>query len=682
MNSSRSARMGARQLGAVIVSALTALAISSNDAANAASTTQSATAEPADTSCPAVQMLLGPGTSETARTEDPNVDNHGFLSNEVVKPIMDAANVGSIADLGAGFSDLLEIPGKGNDNKLDTRQSTTSPRESSSSSGVDPIQRIGRTYVTYPSTAGGFWAGMGVNPSLPKNFGDTTSYADSVATGVSMTEKLMSDITVRCPETSLFLAGYSQGAEVMSNVARRAGAGEGPVAAEKISGVALFADPTRTGGTPLQPDGSSSPGDVPGADNDSVSEAVSGLDEMTTPEADGLSTDKSGFSTFGDLSDRVVSWCLMGDYVCGLPADSDVTKDIVSVLEDVSAADPVKTLEQLGNVLDRAVSVGNLSEIADFSYGDGGFDTENPESVETPVLADRVAVQQSDAPDSAAGGENTPAETSSVPSASETAESDPAVPAEQPGAEATSSTQAPEPATPTEQPTETGRQAPHPGLPALPELPQMPADPVGDAIAGAQQFGAQLSEKIVPVAAGLGGMALGAGITVAKQTLTPENIAQIGMAGVTGGPQAAGTVAVAKLSDSAMSLLEPGTASGYARETLQLLKDNDIAVADEVEMAVNLSAWMSLTEHVAYGERAMLPDGRSAAEATTNWVEAIAADLTADSDTPMDTSHLSGLVTDGLSAVSDVDFDPELARTAVDTLTSAAAQMGKEGEDQ
>lgn len=192
---------------------------------------------------------------------------------------------------------------------------------------------------------------------------------------------------------------------------------------------------------------------------------------------------------------------------------------------------------------------------------------------------------------------------------------------------------------------------------------------------------------VVGVAAGLGGMALGAGITVARKTLTPENLAQIAVAGVGGGPQAAAAVAGAKLSESAMSLLEPGTATGYARQTLHILQDNGIPVPEQAEMAVSLASWLSTSEHNAYADRPVLPDGRTPAAATTDWVEAITADLS-ESDSPSPSTESTTTSSDdgasdqlaeaerGIDALDRVDFDSDKATkalAAVDASTSSSS---------
>ena len=572
--------------------------------------------------CAAVEMVLAPGTSETAGWSDKNADDKGFLSQSLAQPV--AGHGGNVT----------------------------------------------RSYVTYPATVGGAWPGIGTAPP-PKNVGDTTSYADSVATGVTNTEKQIRDISAACPDTKVFLAGFSQGAEVISNVARKIGAGES-VAPDKIAGVALFADPTREGGTPLQPDGASTPGPVPGAKGTTVTRAVSGLDVMEMPTAGGLGSDKTGHKDFGEISDRVVSWCLPGDYVCGMPVESELTSDIVSLLEKVSLGDPVTTLQQVAGILDRAVSVGNISEIADLDFGEGGFTANAAEMKRTPVLDQRVATAAGRTTSTAPSTTGSSAPTSTSPSSTAPTASESSTGQSTTAATTTATTTEPT-VTSTSRTTRPAAQAmqaptskrtaardprPEAGLPALSS---------DLAVGSSQNMGLdEGTQKVVSAAAGIGGMALGAGITMLRQTLTPENLAQIALAGVTGGPQAAAAVAVAKLTNAGMSLLEPASASGYARQVLQVLKDSGMETPKIVELAVDLSAWTSAVEHNMYGERAMLPDGRSAAAATQDWVKAAAVDVSADA-----APTIPEQVARGADALAPTQFDVSQALNALKTLESA-----------
>lgn len=661
--------------------------------APSSSTTSSSSAASSsgDVSCPAVHMLLAPGTSETARWAEPNKDTHGFLSRNVARPALGSINEQTVRDLSGGFAQLLNLP-EGMAGPLGDAAVEATSRDSAAEQGGAP--KLTRTYVTYPATVGG--AQPPGQTELPENAGDLTSYEDSLNTGIDMTEDLIADISSRCPDTKVFLTGFSQGSEVIDNVARRIGAGEADVDPDTIAGVSLFANPPREGGTPLQPTGAATVGAVPGTSGEHVKAALTGLDRMATANAGGLSTDKTGIDGYGALADRTISWCLTGDYVCGLPIESDLIIDIVKELEPMSLGDPVDALERLARILDRAVSVGDLSEIADIEFAGTGFDTRPDGGAETPVLNKRVEAATTadesgnaaftEAPSQREAGNETSTSTTQQPEQdSPTSQTDN-------GAEAESGANEREGAAAPAAPEGEAVPAPAapapgvPGLPAMPALPGLPAMPALPELPPPPPLPTpeQAMGTVVGVAAGLGGMALGAGITVARKTLTPENLAQIAVAGVGGGPQAAAAVAGAKLSGSAMSLLEPGTATGYARQTLHILQDNGIPVPEQAEMAVSLASWLSTNEHNAYADRPVLPDGRSPAAATTDWVEAITADLSeADSSTSTTESTTtaredgqSGLpeadAERGIDALDRVDFDSDKATKALAAVDSSS----------
>ena len=399
-----------------------------------------------------------------------------------------------------------------------------------------------------------------------------------------------------------------------------------------------------------------------------MTRAVSGLDVMEMPTAGGLGSDKTGHKDFGEISERVVSWCLPGDYVCGMPVESELTSDIVSLLEKVSLGDPVTTLQQVAGILDRAVSVGNISEIADLDFGEGGFTANAAEMRRTPVLDQRVATAAgrttSTAPSTTGSSAPTSTSASTASSTSATQSRSTGTTTAEPTASATSTSRTARPAAQAAQAPTSKRAAardprPEAGLPALSS---------DLAVGSSQNMGLdEGTQKVVSAAAGIGGMALGAGITVLRQTLTPENLAQIALAGVTGGPQAAAAVAVAKLTNAGMSLLEPASASGYARQVLQVLKDSGMEPPKIVELAVDLSAWTSAVEHNMYGERAMLPDGRSAAAATQDWVKAAAVDVSADVTPPIPEQ-----VARGAGPLAPTQFDVSQALNALKTLEGAA----------
>ena len=651
--------------------------------------------------CPAVHVVLVPGTSETTDWSDPNQDNHGYLSN-MMTPVLSAVNKGFTGDKGAGFSDVLS------DGKAATTNAGTE------TNGTD-VPKLSRTYVPYHATAGGAWAGMGVTPGTPKNFGDTTSYEESVKGGVNEAEKVIEAVAEKCPGTKIDLIGYSQGAEVASAVSRRIGAGKTSIDPEKIAGVMLFSDPTRAGKTPAIASGADSMSSPSGTDGSAASQVLSNMSKISTPTAGGISTDKTNVDNFGDLEDRVVSWCLPGDYVCGLPADSELTRKLVGLVSKINLADPVEALQLLGESLNQATQTTNFNDVANLDYGQDGFsaagltDQANPE---TSVLAERARTTARDAfpevSNPSATGTAATSTTESGTSATSTDTPDAEQTLTQESSEATESSTATATGTETgaadsevmfpttgdrdgvTTPSASGAELPseinrtNGGVDAAADEPAaQPEAPTTPESAPPGQTGQPMSpdeffNALVPLTARLGGMALGTGITWVRDSLTPENIGQIALAGVTGGPQAAATMASAKFSEAGMALLNPANIAGKSREALQAVKDSGFTVPETMELAVEMSSWLSTDEHVQYGKRPLMADGRTAEEATQQWLTAtvsdasgaddvLDADLTPGAGQGMDT--VKDLMDASGPVLEDTAFDVDKANDALSALT-------------
>lgn len=629
-----------------ITAAVTSLAIAMPAGATALAQPESNTTEKAG-SCPAMHVILAPGTSETMQWGDPNSDSHGYLTS-LVTPVLSQVNDPGVMDKGAGFSQSI------------SNNSSATQASKVASQGATPT--ISRTYVTYPATAGGAWAGMGIKPGTPRNFGDATSYDNSVKQGVEKTLKVAEAVADKCPETSISLIGYSQGAEVMSAVSRKIGAGETNVSADSIGGVALFADPTREAGTPTLASGGDAIGQIPKSKANHVSGTLSGLSQIKTPKASGLSQDETGQRSFGALNERVISWCLPGDYVCGLPAESKMAKNLVQVLEKIELDDPVKALQLLAESVDGAVKASDYSQsnVADLDYGPDGFkaaglqDQADPDS---SVLAERASAY------SPASETTTSTESSTSESSTQTSTDTDATSASQDSILPTEVTRTNGGITTSDADATSAAASTTTGKP--------------DPLASPENF----FNAVVPLTARLGGMALGTGVTVARKTLTPENISQIALAGVSGGPQAAAAVAGEKFAKTGMTMLNPSYVSGRSREVLQAVKDSGFTVPETMELAVDLSSWLSVDEHVQYGKRPIMPDGRTAEQATQQWLVAGAGDVTGNQDllgsSPQRFGSGSGLgsVNDVIQAaqqgLGDTTFNSTSASDALNALMGA-----------
>ena len=99
---------------------------------------------------------------------------------------------------------------------------------------VEPLKaalggQLSATFINYDADAG-------VNG---------TAYQRSVDGGVKKTLATAIDVSERCPGSQLFIAGFSQGAEIAGDVATEIGQRRTPVDPGRVGGVVLFSDPKR-----------------------------------------------------------------------------------------------------------------------------------------------------------------------------------------------------------------------------------------------------------------------------------------------------------------------------------------------------------------------------------------------------------------------------------------------------
>lgn len=400
--------------------------------------------------------------------------------------------------------------------------------------------RIARTYVTYPAAAGGAFV-PGLKPSAP------VAYTESMEKGAENTAKVLNEVAAKCPNTKVFLAGHSQGAQVASTVAREIGSGESDFPADKVAGVALFSDPTRDKGVQVMQGGESTPAAVPGTDGGHTKQ----VGEFNSPEQDkldgaGMGLDKTGGKDFGELADRTASWCSEGDLVCDLPISGRLSDLVVGTAERLDLHDPEESLKAVSDTLGPAVQLGGLDDVKDdgIDFGDGGFKVESVSDNEVPGLAASPSTDNSSSSESET--------TSAAPSASVQAES----------------------SSQTSTPTSTAEETESSTSPSASETASAGQSGNADLISTISRDGARsksmaeargpiggeltsdLGKSAVAAVSKLGGMALGKGITIAKKAITVENLAQVASAGITN-PKAGLAVAAAKLADAALEVLTP-----------------------------------------------------------------------------------------------------------------------------
>ncbi|MRH87279.1 cutinase family protein [Nocardia sp. SYP-A9097] len=143
-------------------------------------------------------------------------------------------------------------------------------------------------------------------PYAASAFDQGLSYAESLST---LESRLHTMVRGLCGSTRVILAGYSQGADGIGDLATEIGNGEGPISADRVVGVGLLADPHRDPDTTL-----------------SLGDPQPGRGIAGTRGQD-----------FGALTDRVRTLCADGDLYCSLNATAS---PFLAALGRVLSGDP------------------------------------------------------------------------------------------------------------------------------------------------------------------------------------------------------------------------------------------------------------------------------------------------------------------------------------------------------
>lgn len=117
-------------------------------------------------------------------------------------------------------------------------------------------------------------------------------YPAAAADGYNRARQAVADLAARCPQSRFSFTGYSLGADVVSRITNDIAYGRGPISPDKVSAVALFANPYQGGN-----------GAVPAS--------------VTNPASRGALGSLPG--GFGDLGGRVLEICFAEDLVCSMP---------------------------------------------------------------------------------------------------------------------------------------------------------------------------------------------------------------------------------------------------------------------------------------------------------------------------------------------------------------------------
>ncbi|MFF2082484.1 cutinase family protein [Nocardia sp. NPDC058176] len=213
---------------------------------------------------------------------------------------------------------------------------------------------VDRAYVPYEAGFGG---------AVP---GGAVPYAESVDGGVQRLRSMATQVTQRCPDTRIAVLGYSQGAHVASLFAQEVGAGTGVLPADKIAGVALFADPTRNENAPLFPGAPdrTTPAAAPGTEGTALAE-VAAVRQAPAPGG-GLGPERDQAADFGKLTGRVASFCATGDLACDAPQGAPILRAVTNLVGQLklSGGDPIGSLVSIAQAL-AFTSIKTVSTVVD-----------------------------------------------------------------------------------------------------------------------------------------------------------------------------------------------------------------------------------------------------------------------------------------------------------------------------
>lgn len=200
---------------------------------------------------------------------------------------------------------------------------------------------VDRAYVPYEASFGG------------ATEIDKTPYAQSITQGLVRLRSMAKQVTDRCPQTRLAIAGYSQGAHVASLFAQEEGAGQGAVPPDRIAAVALFGDPTRMAGASVFPGASGKTTPDPAPDTPGTAVAALPPAPAQPVTGSGIGLQPGATTDFGQLVGRVASFCTDGDLACDAPNSAPLVRTVANIASQVelSGGDPIASLKSIADAL-------------------------------------------------------------------------------------------------------------------------------------------------------------------------------------------------------------------------------------------------------------------------------------------------------------------------------------------
>ncbi|WP_036529184.1 cutinase family protein [Nocardia sp. CNY236] len=233
---------------------------------------------------------------------------------------------------------------------------------------------IDRIYIPYPASFGGaIGTGAGTDP-----------FTVSMTHARSRLDATAAQVVQQCPNTQIAAAGYSSGSAVVSEWAQDVGAGKGPVAPDRVAGVALLSDPTRPpGGEPLPGRPRQfSPSAPPGTDGARTSE----IRLAPVPVSGGIASDGTDF---GALAGRVGEFCSPGDLACDAPGRASALRVASGIAAQADLRNPLAAIPSLTQISGQTVAeASNTIVLSDVTVSPSGQVDYRPAETVSQRLAD------------------------------------------------------------------------------------------------------------------------------------------------------------------------------------------------------------------------------------------------------------------------------------------------------
>ncbi|MBB1033321.1 cutinase family protein [Dietzia sp. CQ4] len=246
------------------------------------------------------------------------------------------------------------------------------PGTGETNENADPYAQIGMlSHVTKPLTATGRAQAFYVPyPAVAVDPSSGMTYAQSKKIGIENATREMEARMNECPNTVFSLTGYSQGADAAGDLAAAIGHGHSSIPADRITSVALLADPGQ------------SPGDS----------------AIAAPASTGFAGARGGL---GALQDKASWVCNPDDIYCNTPADKPALAMLGKLGANLDLSDPVRSMTAVVNAVSttaQPAAVDDAQPPADVNLGPETHSGSDPAPVHAaPVLSTEELIRETEA---------------------------------------------------------------------------------------------------------------------------------------------------------------------------------------------------------------------------------------------------------------------------------------------